>query len=159
MANQPRTAPVVDFAFTPKDPDLANVLRRCLGKLTSLLSVGLFAEHTLTAVGTAGSTVFLPSGYHAANLVDAGIDEVRLVGYGISNDGTTVLSYGTADSVTTYCTVASLPSSVGPFTGPWTRIFPKNLDEALGLRITLPAAKTCSLHTVALQARSLNFRG
>lgn len=161
MANQPRTTPVVDFPFTPKDPEMANVLRRCLGKVSSMVVLPLFGSIAATSVGGQGAgPIFLKSGCSSYNFADMGIDEVRLTGFGSSDSTATVIDFVNASTGNTLaCQVTSLPSSVGWFTGPWTRVSFPNTDANWGPRTTILSTKTLSLYAVFLQCRSLNFRG
>lgn len=154
-----RPQPVVEFPFTPKDPALTEYLQRTLGKLVSLACVPLFVEHTLTSVGVAGSAVFLPSGTHAVNWADAGVDEMRLVCFGQASDLVTKLEYMDSVNLTTYCSITSLPAVAGSSVGPWMKVTPADADTVYGLRLTLTAANTCSLNRVELQARSSHFQG
>lgn len=156
---EPRTTAVVDFPFDVKDQRMADVLRRCLGKLTALTVIPLYRPVVATATGTAGSTVTFTSGHMILNLADAGIDEIRLVTYGSSSSTATWIDFYNITTSTSLCQITSLPSSIGLLATNWTRISPANADHQFGVRISLPSAQTCSMSSIDLQMRSLNFRG
>lgn len=153
--------PVVDFPL-PTDGALRtvlDVLRGCLGRLVSLADLPLFAEHggyTLVAAAAPGTTVM--GSQAVVDLVDAGVDQVRVVAYGANSSGSATLQVYDTAAAQALCTVTLTSVSNAFAFGAWTKITPAAGDRQLELRVVGDGAATQTLYRVDLQLRTTHFQ-
>ena len=158
-----RTDPVLQIAQRPAPGPLRGVLdavEATLGKVTALVDVPLVQEAagyvTAGAGGSPGTSV--PVTRVAVDVADAGVDSVRLVGYG-KNSGAgsvTLALYDVTNSVT-LCTATVTGVGAASFSGAWTTVRPTGSDQVVELRV-VGAGETPTLYTLHLQGRTVQVR-
>jgi hypothetical protein len=158
-----RTEPVVQFAQRPEPGPvraLMDALQATMGKTASLASVPLLHEATgyttAAAAGSPGTAVAITR--MSVDFADAGIDSVRLVGYG-ANSGAgsvTLALYDVTNSVT-LCTATLTGVANVDIVGAWTTIQPTGSDQVIELRV-VGAGETPTLYSVQLHGRTVQAR-
>jgi hypothetical protein len=141
----------------PRLEDMQAVLRTALGRVTSVLDLGLLSANAgLTVTGTAGALV-LPGSYAALDAADAVLDQVRLVAHASTSAGTATLQLYDVTAGAVLCDV-SLSGAAATQQGSWTRVAPWAIDHVVVLRVVGDGVATQTLYSVHAQFRTVRFQ-
>ena len=158
-----RTGPIVQVAQRPQPGPvraLLDALEATAGRASSLAPIPLLHEAagyvTAAAAGSPGTSV--PITQTVLDLADAGVDSVRLVGYGKnSGAGSVTLALYDVTNSATLCTATLTGATAGAFAGSWTTVQPTGSDQTVDLRV-VGAGETPTLYTLHLQGRTVQVR-
>jgi hypothetical protein len=154
---------IVDFPVPVTGPlaQVVDILRAAFGRTVSLGNLCLLADNAGVAnVGAVSPGTAVATTRTVADFADAGVDQVRVVGYGMQGHLTNaayVTVYDTTNTVE--IARASLAQNVaGRFTGSWTKLAPESGDRNLEVRTIGNGANTQTLYNVHLQYRTTRFQ-
>lgn len=152
---RPIQSPVVTV---PSSVDgMQTTVQRALGRVTSLLDLGLLSVNAGLVVTGSLVGLVLPASYVVLDSADAALDQVRLVAHASVSAGThTVQLY----DVTAAAVLCQLPISGAAATqiGAWTRMVPWATDHVVVLRVVGDGVATQTLYSAHAQFRTVQFQ-
>jgi hypothetical protein len=136
------------------------MLRKALGKVTSLLDLTLLFSNVGVNVPLSATFTDIEGTHHSVNTADAGLDYARLIVKGNTAAGGAAITIQLYDATAAIvlCTVTvNVTNQLN--TGAWTRIKPWNADHTIQLRVIGDNAKAQTLYNAHAQFNTLSFTG
>jgi hypothetical protein len=154
---------IVDFPVLASGPlaQVVDILRAALGRVVSLGDVCLLADNAGVAnVGVALPGTTLPNTRTVIDFADAGVDQVRVVAYGMQGHAANVAYVNVWDETNAVeLARVQLPqTAAGRAVGDWTKIPLESGDRNLAVRTIGNGADTQTLYNVHLQFRTTRFQ-
>lgn len=155
-------APVIQFPTIPPDHHTALLqghLERVIGRVSSHATIPLHQNVAGTTITLAGGTNTQPAMGTSVDFADGGLDGARLVVYGTppAND-VTVQAYNVTTGQVIATVVMKGGAPAGWFMGTLVSISPKGGDEQIQVRFVGTGAQQPVVHTIHLQAATLNLQ-
>jgi hypothetical protein len=156
-----RVQPIVEFPtrFSQSEEkvrQVADTLRECLGRLTSILDVAMLHSNAGLAV-PAGATVTVEGTHTSLDFLDANIDTVRLIVRGkTAAAGPITLQLYDVTNAVVLATV-TVTTVTGARVGAWTAVGAKAGERELALRVVGDSANAQTLYSVHAQFYTQRF--